>query len=87
MSVIIKHDESMMRLPETLIPGTKALLFDPAGGRACRNGDAWCPVTLTGREDVWNLSGTRCVEIETSSGRGKWFDADSIRVRQPRRTG
>lgn len=78
MSELITDGNDMVELPKVITPGTKAFYCDPAG-RGLRDGDPWCPVVLTGNEDVWNLSGVRCVEIKTSSGRGRWLDADQMR--------
>lgn len=66
-------------LPAEITPGTRAFFYDPAGGRACRNGDEWCPVVLTGAQGKFR-DGSRWVEIETRSGRGRDLSAKDIRL-------
>lgn len=65
-------------LPSEIKPGTKALFYDPAGARN-RNGNDWCPVTLTGEQGKFR-DGSRWVEVETSGGRGRDLDARQIRL-------
>jgi hypothetical protein len=73
----------MNNLPKQISPGTPALLYDPASARN-RNGNDWCPVTLTGEESQW-LSGTCCVQIVTPSGMTRWFSASEIQFKRESR--
>jgi hypothetical protein len=73
----------MNNLPKQISPGTPALLYDPASARN-RNGNDWCPVTLTGLKDTWGLGGV-CLQIVTPSGMTRWFSASEIQFkREPR---